>query len=97
MGRPQCDTPLFGMGHGKILNKPKIVNALGTKVMLNMFYFGPFSFLLLFKTQMVFFAKPNLNGFLCGTYSCYTKFVTYHAIPILIEWNGMPCPMHVNN
>jgi hypothetical protein len=55
-------------------------------------FFLPF----LFNIRMIFFAKLDLNGFLCGTYSCYVKFVTYHAIPILIEWNGMPCPMHVN-
>ncbi len=40
----------------KILNKPTIVNALGTEVLLDMFCIGPFPFPLPFQ---------NLNGFLC--------------------------------
>jgi hypothetical protein len=38
---------------------------------------------------MVFYVKFDLNGFLCGTYSCHVKFVTYHAIPS--SSNQMEC------
>jgi hypothetical protein len=73
----------------KILNRPKIVNALHTKVPLTCFVSAMFPLALLFSVQMVFFTKLDINRFLCRTYSCYAKYVAYHAIPS--SSNGMGC------
>jgi hypothetical protein len=77
---------------GKILNKTKIVNVLGTEVLLTMFYIGSSPFPVLFKIRMVFFAKLNPNNFFYETYMCYTKFVTYHAIPSSLNQMGCHGP-----
>ncbi len=77
---------------GKIVNKIQIVNVLSTEVLLNMFYIGSFSFPVLFKIRMVFFAKPNPNKFFYKTCLCYAKFITYHATPSSLNQLGCHGP-----
>jgi hypothetical protein len=73
----------------KILNRSKIVNVIDIKVRSTCFASATFPLALLFRVQMVFFTKLDPTRFLCRTYSCYVKFVAYHAIPS--SSNGMGC------
>jgi hypothetical protein len=84
----------LGFGHlgQQILNRPKIVNVLTIEVLLHMFCLGVILFTFPFQHLNDFLSQNLiLMGFSTETYSCYVKFINYHAIPILVEWNGMSC------
>jgi len=68
---------------------------LRTEVLPHVFWPRPVLFTSPFQGWNDLLCKTLIsNGFLCGTYSCYVEFITYYAI--FIEWNRMPCPIHVN-